>query len=58
MKFLGCCYFSLGLPTTSYVIAFFSEGVRVARDESDSPILRYNTSGQRFSFFIYLLLNK
>jgi len=35
-----------GLQTTSYDIAFSSEGVWVARDESDSPILRYNDSGQ------------
>ena len=35
-----------GLEGTTYDIAFSSEGVWVARDESDSPVLRYNTIGE------------
>ena len=35
-----------GLEGTTYDIAYSSLGVWVARDESDSPILRYTTSGQ------------
>lgn len=34
-----------GLEPTVYDIAYSSSGIWVARDESDSPILRYNTSG-------------
>ena len=34
-----------GLLPAVYDIAYSSEGIWVARDESDSPILRYNTSG-------------
>ena len=34
-----------GLAPAAYDIAYSAEGMWVARDESDSPILRYNTSG-------------
>ncbi len=34
-----------GLAPNVYDIAYSSEGIWVARDESDSPVLRYNTSG-------------
>ncbi len=34
-----------GLAPEVYDIAYSSQGIWVARDESDSPILRYNTSG-------------
>jgi len=34
-----------GLQPAAYDIAYSSQGIWVARDESDSPILRYNTEG-------------